>query len=690
VATDRAHEGAPERGALRWAEVQGGLLTSRPAALAGLADPEGLEVHGARWVDTDAGPRLLLLGGRGGRGAVVVCAADGPELSCAESSLSDGTCADIGPVSSLVPTPRGWLASGPGAFAAAEVSGGAPVGWRCEGPGRPQVTLRRDELPTAVDVRLRAVGRLGGRVFGCAEVEGTGDRVVLFQAPLGPATPFTGAALGWVPIAGAYEGRCGEFSRLPTELAAASPTALLANLMISAVELDETGRAVERGWSSYTGDLGPDPITGALQRAEGWTLFLTGWAVEPRALGAAIVTRGADAPWRAVYGVRDSTAYATLAARDRDFVAYNAFTDGLPLRVTPRPDASAPSGLGAALEVVSQDPASRLMLGGREAVDDSIYVPERGEIWLLGNDHVRPTGGVEDFDDRVWRPFLRRLGPGLERAVDVALPLERGAFLCDAAPLAPGKYLLVGGQGTLLIYDGEVLEPVEVDYDDPDTEAVEVAPFDLNTGESSPDFLAVDAAGGVAWAVGFDALIVRVARERRGGVVRWVGRRISQERVAPGDLRSPIIPRSRFTHVRALAPDRAVLVAQRRPMFVNLGCTAVRRTRNLGDPSDLLQIGPSAGWRQVEAAVSPGAAAPWALGLSSWWPFPALDGPLPEIVPHGLVGPPGGLTVVFWEGRLWREDGAEARTPFYPSAAAYHPDLGWALAGANARVAVGR
>ena len=196
------------------------------------------------------------------------------------------------------------------------------------------------------------------------------------------------------------------------------------------------------------------------------------------------------------------------------------------------------------------------------------------------------------------------------------------------------------------------------------------------------------AAGGVGWAVGIDGLVLRVARERQAGVPRWVARRVSLDRVAQDSLRIPFALRPRLTHVRALAPDHVVLVANRRTRLIGQGCPRVRQSRTTRDTSDIVQITPTAGWRQLEAAVAPGSAAPWPLGFSSWWPYPAPDGFLPEIVPHGLVGERGGLSVVSWEDGVWREDGAVAGTPFYPTAVSYRDDLGWVLAGPNARVAV--
>ncbi|MCA9549843.1 MAG: hypothetical protein KC933_07400 [Myxococcales bacterium] len=689
LVTDRRQEGAAASLAFLWVEDVQGELTTGPATLTGLAAPEALDVRALQWVDTDAGRRLLLLGGRGGRGVVVVCAQDGAGLTCTESALSGAVCADVGVVRSLVATRRGWLAVGPGGYAEAAVSGGSPTSWWCQRADKELLSVNANAPPELLAVQPVSVGALSDRAFVCLEVADLRDVALVFQAPLGADAPFEGAGLAWQSVNGGFfePVRCGEFSRDPDQLLDAAPDRLRLDAATGLVDVFADGTSAVVDQWAYRQRLGGDPITATLQRDPGWVLHRTGWAVEPEALGAAILTVGVDRAYRHVYGRRDATAYNTVAPRADDFVAYNAFTDALPLRITPRPDASAPSGHGADLVAVEQDQTSELRLGPGEAVEDAQYDPATGELWLVGNSWVTAEGGSAN-SDRQWKPFFRRLSPGLEHARDVPVPLERGAFLCDITPLAPGLYLLAGGQGALLIYDGTSFLPVEVEYDDRDTEAVEVEPFEVNSGEPSADLLAVDAAGGVGWAVGIDGLVLRVARERQAGVPRWVARRVSLDRVAQDSLRIPFALRPRLTHVRALAPDHVVLVANRRTRLIGQGCPRVRQSRTTRDTSDIVQITPTAGWRQLEAAVAPGSAAPWPLGFSSWWPYPAPDGFLPEIVPHGLVGERGGLSVVSWEDGVWREDGAVAGTPFYPTAVSYRDDLGWVLAGPNARVAV--
>ncbi len=675
VAFDQAQLAKPELTDFRVFEVRDGQLRSSPAQLEGLAEPEGFQVSFATWLPAGAGQRLALGGARGQRPELWFCDIAAQGLSCSASALSHASCEGVGALRGLLSSERGWFGVAERAYVQAPAGPTAPGQWRCHAPSAERILVRSDDDAIEVQPELRSVGLIGRNLVVCAEPVDWDQRALILQADLGPQTPFDGTALSFRLDAGASidRARCGEFSPPPEQLDAAEPDRLRLDLMsfLMDIKSDRSMQAVDD--VAYRQQSLGRPHTRLIQRAPGWLVQFTGWAIEPRALGAGIITRSAQADWQLLRGDAAVSDLVEVVAREDDLVAFPAFTNRPPYRI--KLSDAAPSTPDE-FEVMTQEPASELEGGIREGVQAALYDERSREIYVVGNDQVAPDGQVADTVDLAWRPFLRTLSPELTLTQDVPLPLQVGQYLCAGTRLADDAFIFVGGQGALIVYDGVRVRTLAVDYDDARTAEVEVAPRALNTGQAQPHFLSIDARDGVAWVGGDRGLVVRIARERIGTGIDWKARRIALSRVGPQGLRTPLLPVARFTHVVAHSPDHATFVAQRRPFFVDSGCAQVHRIRTLKDLGDLVQIGPA------QAVGSP-----WPL-LWRTWPHADLFGDIPEFVSGGLQARSQSLLTFEWSGVIRGSDGVPQRLPFYPAAATRAPDGRWMVVGPNHRVAV--
>lgn len=675
VAFDQAMAGQPELTDFRIFEVQDGQLRSSPALVEGVFEPEGFQLSFAAWLPVGAGQRLALGGARGQRPELWFCDVAAQGLSCSASALSHASCDGAGALRGLVNSDRGWFGVAERAYVQAPPGATLPEDWRCHAPKAERITVRTDDDAIEVQPQLRSVGLVGRNVVVCAEPEDWDNRAIILQADLGTQTPFDGTALSFSLVSGASidRVRCGEFTPPPDQLEVAEPDRLRLDLMsfLMDISADRSLQAVDD--VAYRAESLGRPHTRLIQRAPGWLVQYTGWAIEPRPLGAGIMLRSAQADWRVVRGDPAVSDLVEVVARETDLVAFAAFTNRAPYRMQL---SDAASGAPAEFEVMTQEPASELERGVREGVQAALYDERSGEIYLAGNNQVAADGQVADTIDLAWRPFLRRVSPELTFIQDLPLPLEAGQYLCAGARLGDDAFIFVGGQGALIIYDGVRVRTIDVDYDDARTAEVERAPRALNTGQPQPHFLSVDAAEGVAWVGGDRGLVVRIARERVGTGIDWKARRIALSRVGPAGLRTPLLEVARFTHVVAHGPDHATFVAQRRPFFVDSGCAQVHRTRTLKDLGDLVEIGPA------EAVGSS-----WPLVWRTW-PHADLFGQIPEFVSGGLQARAHSLLTFEWAGVIRGSDGVPQRLPFYPAAAARAPDGRWVVVGPNHRVAV--
>lgn len=217
-------------------------------------------------------------------------------------------------------------------------------------------------------------------------------------------------------------------------------------------------------------------------------------------------------------------------------------------------------GPGGRLFRLRPDPAAPLMitplgLTGLEVSDvprAAAFDTRRGDIVLVG---------------RGTAPWIARVKDGA--AVKVALPvghLTDDSDLLAVAEAAPGRLVVAGAQGTILIVDGEVVEVLPLEWDDPLTDAVEVAPVGsgycgvpphLGSTWGKPDDLwrAVSGDGnGVAWLGGCWDAAARVVA---------VGPRPYATRVAVSRLEGEVLPDpgdSHFGGVQAICGDDAVFL----------------------------------------------------------------------------------------------------------------------------------
>ena len=648
--------------------VEDGAIFVQAATVAGWSASDAFQVRVMQWWETAEGRTLAIAGGRDGKGAVAFCRSVSGALTCEVSILGGDSCADKGTLSGLTLTRRGWLAVGPGGYARAGPDG---LRWWCQEPAEASVRVVNSTRGDHLAMRLSpvTVSVAGEAAIVCADVHEPYLSKVL-TADLGPDRAFDETPLDWrfLSSGGTVSGRCGEFLRTPP---GAAPGLEFPVWLSSGGRIYGVDVLGEIELLSVVDGEGTE-VEDAVQRADGRVLLYTGRLQLTRAgyRDGVLSTLSSEGHRALGFGGPQPGTYRLVLSREpeaNDFAVFPEEVSGRPLVL----DGVGPTG------------------GGPHAI---VEVPRAEDgAWL---EEVR--GG---FDDGIWdsRGTAVLSGDASLIRYDTSLAhasRTTGSALtwpCAINEVLDGKYVLVSNASRILFDDG-LLGPsvIETDYDDPWTEEVEVVPTDSMTREPIPEILVVDSADGVAWAAGGAGLLFRVARERVGGRVNWVARRFSTQRVSDQGLRHPLLSETRFTHVRAFAPDHAVLVANRATLGRGRECPTPEYLPDQGEPGDIVEIRTDPAFQASSSPAEPTDERPWPQVISTWWEFPEPDGPLPRIIDRGLVGPRGGLSVVLADQRIWREDGSVTRVPFEPVGAAWSPALGWAVVGTNSRVAVGK
>jgi hypothetical protein len=268
---------------------------------------------------------------------------------------------------------------------------------------------------------------------------------------------------------------------------------------------------------------------------------------------------------------------------------------------------------GPVLAAVLDTRADQFVLVGYHA-DPGCGLGSMGQAWLA---RVRQDATVEPI------PFSRedadRLGIKGRRIVDLA---ERG----------PGNLVLAATGRKLLSLEGMSLDEIPIDWDDPSTSEVEVAPPDVTCARNLEDFRrmwlesedtwrAVSGAHGIAWAVGCAGAIARI------GPTRAEGYGIGHARKEPGSIAVD----QPLTAVRAYCPDQVLIGANGQQSYYELG--------------QMFELAPvSAG----DAPPDPPMGLPF---MRVWHDFnvPGIGADVGQ--PSAILGGPRGVQLTFWGGR---------------------------------------
>lgn len=121
--------------------------------------------------------------------------------------------------------------------------------------------------------------------------------------------------------------------------------------------------------------------------------------------------------------------------------------------------------------------------------------------------------------DATITPALHRVDPNTASAIELSLPIDRGALI-DITEASPGEFAIITADQKILWLDRDrdTARELPIDWDDPRTETVETAPNEnaecrkRRFFEPSSTFQAIDGAHGIAWAVGCEGAIVRANR----------------------------------------------------------------------------------------------------------------------------------------------------------------------------------
>lgn len=361
--------------------------------------------------------------------------------------------------------------------------------WACVQPAGPFVGA--DGSAPASVTGYRNVGRIGDRAFICASstTPDCGDEVALVLTTTVSVAP---GELPKTDLAIVYrsppDSECRGFIESPGQEDRL-------RLLLSTgrwVNFDAGGRAVEEG--TLTDALGNAVSVKMLTRLEG------GYAAFQSAAHRVFLTTPEGRLERLYGNAAPETAdfRAIVAVDDRRFWAFGdgdgvweIVTDpaGAPPSATRIPD---PQGVLEPLEiraaVASGLNDGRVLAGGRRT--NGAFIVEL------------------EVTDRV---TLTRI---LELPADVA-----DSSIEHLARVGPGRFVAASEGSRLLSIEGDSVSLVEIDWDDPSTEAVERLP--PPEPERCPTevarknaFLALFGSPGVAWAAGEDGIVVRVVGTR--------------------------------------------------------------------------------------------------------------------------------------------------------------------------------
>ncbi|MBI2379127.1 MAG: hypothetical protein HYV07_34365 [Deltaproteobacteria bacterium] len=468
-------------------------LASLPFRPRSLSAAEGTRFHGA-------GFRSLTLDHSSGALAAT-CVVDGARLDCAADLGDEGQ--------QLVRDDFETSAYGPDGAIAAGTDSGELVIRTASGARLERMILDGD----AADLgRGAPLFWIGGRLIVCGA-----------QGQVGTVFAASASVAGSLALVGRFDNAvcAGWVSKVD------GPRLVLTDGQVLAVEADGTLRA-EGSLSSTAGAITPQKLFTA---PRGAVLVLTsrrelysGDALDP-------LTLSYQAPWD------DAEGAAGIVDGDggRAWVVHPTRVDELAFD-EPRLTGTSwrlPLPEGDAVTAVERDP-----------LGTAVYV-----------------AGVSRGDT-----FLRRIDLESGRVDDVPLP-PSWPVIVDLARVTPRVLVAVGQSWSALRVENGASTPIELLWDDPGTAEVEARPTRGDEGcsvrrplagqdEALEAFQAVDAARGIAWASGCDAVVFRVSPFGPTPVGLRVALR-SDLQIADDSLLSPRVVS--LQAARALGPDWAVL-----------------------------------------------------------------------------------------------------------------------------------
>lgn len=666
--------------------AEAGGFEVRDAVLEGPLPFRELVPHKARW----HGDRAVIVGafmGASPRPAVLDCQPTSEGLRCSGPLIGPSSgCPNADPVLlDYTFTPRGMVAASTDTFYyGGSLADDAP--WSCSAVPDQEFVFD-GPIPPVQAVGIGALGALGARTFACVQPPYL-QVLALLAFDADPALgPFDDRPPVWSKIYQRDNGQCREFVPWPI----VGGETLRVDVGVAFLErrlgaTDQEGDWVEfqgqgeAGGFRMTAD-GPQqiPVQRLVHHTPGWTMGSVGWFIEPAPIGAGLLIRPDRSPWRLLWDVAPNDDLGTVVARRDDALAFNAFTDVLPLRIA---DFAAEAPTVTRLDALPRESFHR---APREFISGAVFEQVDGGVYVYGHQVTFDSDGREQPDSR-WIPFVRVISPGLDRVTELDLPLGEGDFLCDAAVVEPGRLLFVGGTGALLEVSRGQARRVPIRFDDPETVEVEEAPATYRDAIPRPHLYSVSAAGGVAWAVGRAGLILRIRRERDGeGDPGLIAERVSLDRIGPQGLDQALDALPYLTHVVAAEANRAYVVAQRRPYSQLPGCALIARDREPGDRAQVLVIeeNPDLG---AEAQLRSGGGQLRRLVLRT--DRLSADGRLPELAPSATFLDGAEPVFLYWSGTMTYRD-RSFPLPFTPLGADRSPTGALLIVGPNGRVALG-
>ncbi|MBI4821291.1 MAG: hypothetical protein HY791_33835 [Deltaproteobacteria bacterium] len=537
--------------------------------------PEGLEA-------------LLLAGGRSPLNPWVSLCVLGETLSC-EPLLEDRNrpswTLESGRMDKAIALEDGTVvASGPGRLAYGARLDGRWV-WRSTSPSTRG---------------LESLGWVGQQVFVCAN-DDVGVEVLTATITGEMARPEAGEVT-WVRRFEARSGSCGDFSRVPG--------ARRLRMMLGAV-------------TRWYVELDADDLSRNLEPSEVSAIGLGREVARLRSLAPNLLVAQDmyGAVLRVAPGQQAEIVYGSSALQG--FAGALVPNEGELLGFANRPSHafSVVKATSGEWQVTESRGIGDSFDEWNDIVTDAKADSSDGSLWLTGYTLTATTV----------RGWLRHQRGGTWSEVGAAYGV-RGLSLAE---VAPGRFVLVADNWGIWVIEGEKLSPVEVIWDDPETQKVEGKPAaagECHDGRSifrKPvdtaslrTWRAVDANGGSAWAVGCGGVIARVMAYGPRPVAERFGVDRLNEGAIEGDLNEP-----QLSAVRVLSPD-LVLVA------------AVGLAKGTSEQGRLWEIRPA------------GAGLTFAVSAEHRPPVPALEvasGP-----PLAIVGPAAAAALV----NSWSTEGS--------------------------------
>ncbi|MCK6544691.1 hypothetical protein L6R52_02400 [Myxococcota bacterium] len=369
-----------------------------------------------------------------------------------------------------------------------------PVPWRADaGGGEDSVSMRT----------YRAIARLGDRVFLCGLR--TPPRCEASYPVVLTAT--VGAALGeaptpeWVAIAREADwADCQRFLPVPGD-----PTkvrALFSNGRT--IELDADGNVGARG---QIGELfGPSTLPWSEIRA------LPSGSLVARTRENGLYWSDGTSRFVQLYGgAYERASYSRIVSTPQGFFAFGHPT-GI-VRVDASHTGDQPSGVMGFVE----DRVGGLVAGDRvrgAVVDSSTIDGDGFDLVVTG---YRDTSPVTPLVRRLRIEAKTATVSRIASAVDVEVPEALVGLAVDGiTETSRGRFAAIVQDTRIITIEGDVATEIELDFDAPETEAIELKPrnqpSDCGGGTARLDaWRAIDGENGVAWAVGQQGLVMRIA-----------------------------------------------------------------------------------------------------------------------------------------------------------------------------------